>query len=97
MISEYGQLLFGDSSASPEAIPAFYDSEVFHSIEKFLLEKGQICCASYPAGTPHMEKILQKIIPTLGFSNATFRISKTEVANITYSLVFFQCCPKCAV
>ena len=92
-IPEYGKLKFSydSSQMTEEIIPAFYGSDLFKAIEEFLVDKGQITIADYPAFIPNIEKLVPIVSRALGFSNATFRMEPQETtAPITYLLVFFK-------
>lgn len=89
-IPEYGKLTFDYSSNSKELIPAFYDSDLFKSIEQILSVKGKITTATYFGNIPNIEKLSKAISQKIGFSNATFRMGKVETQEINYPLIVFK-------
>lgn len=58
---------------------------------KLFSVKGRFSAAKYEASfQPKMEKVTKSISEKITFSNATFRIEKTEQKNIPYLLVNFK-------
>jgi len=89
-VPEYGKIGFAQDSSNPEIIQGYYDSALFKSIKKFLLEKGKIGLSSAPAFTPNAKKLSQGLSAAIGFSNATFRMKTPEQGKIPYALIFFK-------
>lgn len=90
-IPEYARLYFSHETQSDDGIYASYDSEVFSSMAKLFSVKGRFSAAKYEAPfQPNMEKLTKSISEKITFSNATFRIDKTEQRNIPYLLVYFK-------
>ncbi len=90
-IPEYSRLYFSHEAQSDDGIYASYDSEVFGSMAKLFAVKGRYSAAKYAASfQPNMEKLTKSVSEKITFSNATFRIDKTEHRNIPYLLVYFK-------
>ena len=90
-IPEYARLYFSHEAQSDDGIYASYDSEVFSSMAKLFSVKGRFSTATFePSFQPKMEKVTKAISEKIAFSNATFRMEKTEQKNIPYLLVYFK-------
>ena len=90
-IPEYARLYFSHETQSDDGIYASYDSDVFSSIAKLFSVKGRFSAAKFEASfQPKMEKVTKAISEKITFSNATFRMDKTEQKNIPYLLVYFK-------
>ncbi len=90
-IPEYARLYFSHETQSDDGIYASYDSEVFSSMAKLFSVKGRFSEAKFEASfQPKMEKVTKSISEKITFSNATFRMEKTEQKNIPYLLVYFK-------
>src|SRR3989304_5721365 len=90
-IPEYARLYFSHEAQSDDGIYASYDSDVFSSMAKLFSVKGRFSEAKFEASfQPKMEKLTKTISEKIAFSNATFRIERTEQKNIPYLLVYFK-------
>ena len=90
-IPEYARLYFSHEAQSNDGIYASYDSDVFSSMSKLFSVKGRFSEAKFEASfQPKMEKVTKSISEKITFSNATFRMDKTEQKNIPYLLVYFK-------
>src|SRR3990170_1114357 len=90
-IPEYARLYFSHETQSDDGIYASYDSDVFSSMAKLFSVKGRFSTAKYEASfQPKMEKLAKTISEKIKFSNATFRMEKTEQKIISYLLVYFK-------
>src|SRR3989337_1719124 len=90
-IPEYARLYFSHETQSDDGIYASYDSDVFSSMAKLFAVKGRFSEAKFEASfQPKMEKVTKAISEKIAFSNATFRIERTEQKNIPYLLVYFK-------
>src|SRR3989304_3426237 len=87
-IPEYARLYFSHEAQSDDGIYASYDSDVFSSMAKLFSVKGRFSEAKFEASfQPKMDKVTKSISEKIAFSNATFRIEKTEQKNIPYLLI----------
>src|SRR4030066_2437519 len=90
-IPEYARLYFSHEAQSNDGIYASYDSDVFSSMSKLFSVKGRFSEAKFEASfQPKMEKVTKTISEKIIFSNATFRMERTEQKNIPYLLVYFK-------
>src|SRR4030065_26693 len=90
-IPEYARLYFSHEAQSKDGIYASYDSDVVSSMSKLFSVKGRFSEAKFEASfQPKMEKVTKSISEKIKFSNATFRMEKTEQKNIPYLLVYFK-------
>src|SRR4030066_2009080 len=90
-IPEYARLYFSHEAQSDNGIYASYDSEVFSSMAKLFSVKGRFSTAKFEAFfQPKMEKVTKSISEKIAFSNATFRMEKTEQKSIPYLLIYFK-------
>src|SRR3989338_5424314 len=78
-IPEYARLYFSHETQSDDGIYASYDSDVFSSMAKLFSVKGRFSTAQFePSFQPKMDKVTKAISEKIAFSNATFRMEKTE-------------------
>lgn len=89
-IPEYTRLSFSAGGTCDNAIYASYDSDLFNSIKSLFIGRGKFAIATFEPYIPNIEKISKVITGKTGFGNATFRLEKTEIANIDYLLIFFK-------
>lgn len=89
-IPEYAPLYFSQKGEFQEGICASYDSDFFNTIENLFAGKRKICSATYVSSLPNTEKISRVITENVPLNNATFRLTKNEVKNISYLLCYFK-------
>jgi len=90
-IPEEGRLVFQYDQTCEGAVHASYDSDMFQNMETLFEKRGRIAAAQFePSYTLNPEKIAKNLSDQIGFSNATFRMDRTETANLVYLLVFFK-------
>lgn len=89
-IPEYITLCFSYNQVDGNAIYASYDSEFFQSIRKLLDLTGRFAFAGFETKLPATEKISLMAEQKTGFDNATFRIDKTDIAEVFYLLFFVK-------
>ena len=89
-IPEYTRLRFSYDEISDGTIYASFDSEFFISLGKLFSGRGRFSIASCESHTPDIEKLSRLISEKIAFNNATFRLGKSEVKNISYLLFYFK-------
>ena len=89
-IPEYTQLYFSYEDTSRKGIYASYDSEFFNAIGNLLADKGKFCIAKYERSVPNEKKILKVIPDAVSLNNATFRLTKSGIGNISYLLIYLK-------
>ena len=90
-IPEYTRMCFSYDSIQDGVIYASYDSELFSRIARLLAGKGKFSMARLDASYyPSFEKLSKTIPEKIALNNATFRLGKTEVKDISYLLVYFR-------
>ena len=87
---EYARLRFSYDESRNDAIYASYDSDFFTSAAKLFDNSGKFSVAGYEFHTPNIAKLSKLISEKVAFNNATFRLEKTEVKNISYLLFYFK-------
>ncbi len=89
-IPEYGRIGFESGSSDVGIIPGYYDSELFQSLKKVLLQERKMSVAAAGHFVPNTEKVIKTVSSSVGFFNATFRITTVEQGKIPYILVYFK-------
>ncbi len=89
-LPEHGRLRFGYNDSCGDAISATYDSELFKAMAGLLKGKGEFSVASFESYQPDTEKLLKHLDETIALNNASFRLEKSEVKNISYLLCYFK-------
>lgn len=89
-VPEYTRLRFSYAEISDGTTYASYDSEFFTSLGNLFAGRGRFSIASCESYTPNIEKLSRLISEKIAFSNATFRLGKSEVKNISYLLFYFK-------
>ncbi|HLC16453.1 MAG TPA: hypothetical protein VJL89_09535 [Thermodesulfovibrionia bacterium] len=90
-IPEEGSLVFQYNHTCEGAVHASYDSEMFQNMEFLFEQRGRIAAVRFePSQHLNPEKIAKNLADQIGFSNATFRMDRTETINLVYLLVFFK-------
>ncbi len=89
-IPEYTRLCFSYNEENNDTIYASYDSEFFISLGKLFSGRGRFSRTGYPPHIPTREKLARLISKKIAFNNATFRLGKSEVKNISYLLFYFR-------
>lgn len=89
-IPEYTRLRFSYDEISDDTIYASFDSEFFTSLGDLFAGRGRFSVAGCQSYTPNIEKLSRLISEKIAFNNATFRLGKSEVKNISYLLFYFK-------
>ncbi len=89
-LPEHGRLRFGYDDSCGNAISATYDSELFKAMAGLLEGKGKFCVASLESFHPDTGKLLKHLNETVALNNASFRVEKSEIKNISYLLCHFK-------
>lgn len=89
-IPEYGKLAFKYNAPYDEAIHATYDSELFRRLGRLFKVRGRFSSAICPSYVPDETKLSKTVSERIVLSNATFRMDRTEIGNITYLLVLIR-------
>jgi len=89
-IPEYARLTFSNGETSDEAVYASYDSEFFVSIRNLFANRGKFTIAHYETYFHIWEKISRLLSENIAFGNATYRLEKNEIKDITYLLIYFK-------
>ncbi len=89
-LGEHAVLCFAYDKAENGAIYASYDSELFKALSGLLKGKGEFSVGSFKSSLPNTEKLLKNIHESVALNNATFRMEKTEIKNISYLLCYFR-------
>lgn len=90
-IPEEGTLVFQYDHTCDKPVHASYDSEMFQNLERLFQKHGRIAAVQHvPSYTIRQDKIAKSLYEHIGFSNATFRLDRTEILNVVYLLVFFK-------
>ncbi len=89
-LQEHTRLYFSYDDARHNAVYASYDSELFKSVAKLFAGRGKFSIARLETSIPNTEKLTKVISGKISFSNATFRLEKTESKDISYLLLYFK-------
>lgn len=89
-IPEYAPLYFSQKGDSQRGVYASYDSDFFNALETLFTGGRKICSATYKSSLPNIEKVSRVITENIPLNNATFRLTKDEVKNISYLLCYFK-------
>ena len=89
-LPDHGKLRFNYNDTSGDAISATYDSELFKAMAGLLEGKGEFSVASLASSYPTTQKLLKNLNDTIALNNATFRLEKSEIKDISYLLCYFK-------
>mgnify|MGYP001567648673 FL=1 len=89
-LGEHAVLCFAYDKAENGAIYASYDSELFKALSGLVKGKGEFSVGSFKSSLPNTEKLLKNIHENVALNNATFRMEKTDIKNISYLLCYFR-------